>query len=52
MATVYKLVICFDCHYRLKNNDIFTTWEGRVYCDRCFEKYLESIEPSSWKDSE
>lgn len=52
MATVYELVICHDCHIRLKNKDVFTQWQKRIYCDRCFEAYLDSIEPSSWKDSE
>ena len=52
MATVLNLVICFDCHCRLKNNEAFTKWEGRTYCDTCFEKFLDKIEPSEWKDSE
>lgn len=52
MATVFELVICHVCHKRLMDRNVFTTWEDHIYCEHCFEEYLESIEPSSWKDSE
>lgn len=48
MAAVYELHICTSCHNRLQEKDIMVPWEGRLYCEYCFDSYVDSIEPSSW----
>ena len=46
MATkVIELVICHTCHKRVKRGNVHTKWEGHVYCERCFDLYLELIGP-------
>lgn len=45
VSKVIELVICQTCHKRVKSDSVHTKWEGHVYCEPCFEIYLELIEP-------
>lgn len=51
MAIIIELIFCNKCHKRL-DKDSHTLWEDNIYCDDCFDEYLESIEPINWFDSE
>lgn len=44
-AKVVELVICQTCHKRIKGDEPNIQWEGHVYCDPCFDIYLELIGP-------
>lgn len=49
MAIIYELHICNVCHNKIGNNDVRVPWENLTYCEPCFDEYVESIEPSTWK---
>lgn len=47
-AKVHQLVICHMCHHQIKD-EVFTEWEGSVYCEPCFELYKELVSPMDVK---
>ena len=49
---VITLMFCNTCHKRIKKNDEFTRWENSIYCEDCFEDYLEMVTPAElFKDN-
>jgi len=50
-ATIIELIICHTCQDKQKKNDSYVRWEGSIYCESCFDKYLELIDPSTWESS-
>lgn len=47
MAQIHKLVICHTCHTRVKKGEAYTIWESSVYCESCFDLYMELIDDIS-----
>lgn len=48
-ATVYELLICHECHDRIKGDMPHTLWENKLYCDDCYHDYLNNLELLGWK---
>jgi formylmethanofuran dehydrogenase subunit E len=46
-ATIHRLVICHTCHERIRLNEPYTIWEDAVYCEPCFDIYLELVGPEN-----
>jgi len=44
MAKIYQLRFCCICRKPIKEDDSYTRWEKEVYCEPCFDEYLEIIE--------
>ena len=58
-AVVVQLIICGTCQKKLRTHKTrnkftppegYTVWEGSVYCDSCFTKYLEMVDASFFED--
>ena len=45
-ATIISLVFCNTCHKRIKTKESYTKWEGSIYCEPCFEDYLDMVSPT------
>lgn len=45
-AQIISLTFCNTCHKRIKKKEAFTQWEGSIYCDSCFEEYLDMVTPA------
>jgi len=43
-ATIFELIICHTCQNKQRKNDTYIRWEGSIYCDNCWEKYLVLID--------
>ncbi len=41
---VHYLIICHTCHERIKSNENYTVWEGSIYCETCFDIYMELVD--------
>ena len=48
-ATIHRLTICHTCHKKVKKNESHVEWENSIYCEPCFDIYLELIEPKDWE---
>lgn len=49
-AKVYTLAICHTCHRVIKKDEHYVPWENSLYCEPCFDEYLELIEPEDWME--
>ncbi len=49
-ASIHTLLICHSCHKRIKSDSLYTEWEESIYCEPCFDKYLDLITPKSWEN--
>lgn len=39
------LIICHTCQSKLNGKDVdWTVWENSIYCEPCFQKYLQMID--------
>lgn len=50
MATIIQLTFCEVCHKRIRENEAKTKFQDIIYCDLCFDEYLESIQPNDWNE--
>lgn len=41
---IVPLILCHVCHKKVKPNEHYTKWEGSVYCDPCFDVYVELLD--------
>ncbi len=41
---IYHLVFCHTCHKPIRKNE-FIEWEESIYCEPCFDRYLDLVEP-------
>ena len=48
---VYPLIICHFCHQRIKKNESYQIWENDIYCNSCYDLYMELLEPEDFKDN-
>lgn len=46
---IYHLIICQTCHSKLNQHELYSVWENKLYCEECFNHYLENIELASWE---
>lgn len=44
MVKVIPLVICNSCHKHIKDVE-FVNYQGTYYCEPCFDRELEELEP-------
>lgn len=44
-AKVIPLIICHSCHKPVKVQEPYTIWEDSIYCEPCFDLYMELITP-------
>lgn len=44
-GVVISLMFCNTCHKRIKQEEPHMRWEGSLYCEPCFEDYLEMVSP-------
>lgn len=51
MAKIYQLLFCSTCRNRIKENESFTEWEKEVYCEPCFDEYMELVTPKELSKS-
>lgn len=43
-CVVIPLIICHMCHERIKKGEPYTIWEDHIYCESCFDTYMELID--------
>lgn len=45
MAKIYELKFCSTCRKPIREADTFTRWENAIYCEPCFDEYMELVTP-------
>lgn len=44
-AVIIELIFCNTCHKRVRPEEPHVRWEKSLYCEPCFEDYLEMVSP-------
>ncbi|MEK5071696.1 hypothetical protein [Sporosarcina sp. FSL K6-1508] len=43
-AIIIELIICHTCQEKQREKDNYTKWEGSIYCEKCWDRYLDLID--------
>lgn len=52
MAKILYLTRCTVCKKRIKDKEPYTMWEEEYYCEPCFDKYMEIVDPDNFLTNE